>query len=364
MSFRLPFNDDLYVTFGETVLTNASFNNILDYCGPRSWMTDDMLDAALAALRISLNCDANRIGFVKTTDAQMCVMASNSEEPEDWITNYGSGWQNKKWLFVPINDGMHTGTRGTHWSLVVVDRLHNTGFFYDSFNMHREAPSHVAAEVVTKGLARILGDAPYSWWPQERTPDQYRNNHFGGNVWSDETRTRVVWRCWDDGPCGPFVWKMTQHLVREIRGYQARDEEHRCSLNIFNEQRFLPFRDAFHTYRIRSEIMVLIASFVSGPDSNALARELHQVVAGNTPAIMEHHDLWFAGRSRGNEDLQGGGFNSCHASSDTDKAGVNTDYDDDTDEGNGVDEDAGMGEDTDVDDSSSVYEDAGVDEDD
>jgi hypothetical protein len=42
--------------------------------------------------------------------------------------------------------------------------------------------------------------------------------------------------------------------------------------------------------------MVLIASFVSGPDSNALAQELSRVTIGTIGAIRDHQNLWFAGR--------------------------------------------------------------------
>jgi hypothetical protein len=305
MAFPLPFNNGTYATIGGSLLTNASFNNILSYSGPHAWMEDDMLNTALEALMISQNCDTHHIGFVNTDIAQMCVMAFDSEGPEDWFAEYRSLWEDKKWLFIPINDGMYGGGRiddrgasamsGTHWSLVAVDRIRRMAYFYDSFDISPTAPSHVAAQIVTKGLERILGDEPYWWWPQGRCPDQYRNNQFGASVWCD-TGMRVVWKCWDSGPCGPFVWKMCQHLVRQIKGYQAHGEEHHCRLDLMSDVRLLPFRVGFHTYRIRVEIMVLIASFVSGPDSNALAQELSRVTIGTIGAIRDHQNLWFAGR--------------------------------------------------------------------
>jgi hypothetical protein len=305
MAFPLPFNNGTYAAIGGSLITNASFNNILDYSGSHAWMEDDMLNTALEALMISQDCDAHHIGFVNTDTAQMCVMALNSEEPEDWFAEYRSLWEDKRWLFIPINDGMYHDGRivdrgastmsGTHWSLVAVDRTRKVAYFYDSFNIDLTAPSHVAARVVTKGLEQILGDGPYWWWPQERCPDQNRSNRFGASV-PCLVGMRLVWTCWDNGPCGPFVWKMCQHLVRQIKGYQAHGQEHHCQLDLTSDFRLLSFRVGFHTYCIRAEIMVLIASFVSGPDSSALAQELNRAAVGDIDTIKEHQNLWFAER--------------------------------------------------------------------
>jgi hypothetical protein len=261
------YDNGLYISLEGSRLSNKDFHHILCYEGSYSWMEDDILNTALEVLSIIENCHAHHISIVSTNDAQMYVaLLMSGSGPQDGLT-YREALENKRWIFVPINDAIsdlvdtNTGkssptASGSHWSLVVVDRLYRVSYYYNSMTVTPESSSYKAAEVVNHGLLIILGEDPETWlWsPEYHSPCQFINNRFG--EWQ-RGRYGEVWKSFDDGACGPFVWKMCSLLIEHIKTHQPWGQEDELTLSL--PPLFSIFFEAnFHSFDVRCDIQRVI----------------------------------------------------------------------------------------------------------
>jgi hypothetical protein len=132
-----PHDTGQYLTLGDGILKNEYFNFILAVNGSEAWMDDSSFNMALEALRRIEDCDAHSIDVVNTNISQIFYFAFACG---DWnsITYdaYRERLKDKRWIFVPINDGVggdaDSYASGSHWSLLVMDRVHKFGLYYDS----------------------------------------------------------------------------------------------------------------------------------------------------------------------------------------------------------------------------------------
>lgn len=279
-----PHDFDEYLTLGDGTLQNFYFNHILTVDGSEAWMDDSSFNMSLEALRLFTDCSAHFIDVVNTNISQVFYMAYSSG---DWNNNcydvYRQRLRNAKWIFVPINDGVGGGSdssaSGSHWSLVVVDRVHNIGFYYDSTGISRFNTIQKVAEVVLKGVLKILQEnfEDWTWMPQENSPNQWRNNIFR----------------WDRGPCGPFVWKMASIMIECIKRAQHVRKELACDLNLGDD---FPqwFEGQFDSFGVRWAMHNLIAHFkmimdppvyIEEHDRAAVAGE-DVFMSGKLPAVI------------------------------------------------------------------------------
>jgi hypothetical protein len=241
----------VYLQLGDIHIKNYYFNHILTLNGhSEAWMDDSILNTALEALRRITCCSSHQIDILDTNTAQILHMAEAMEEAQDACYDYlRQRFYGKKWIFIPINDGVDSiherDPSGTHWSLVIVDRIHNDVFYYDSMRRYGSRIMGIA-QSVARGLLQVLGEDTkrYKWCEQQNSPNQWTHN-----------------RCTiDNGACGPFVWKMCSHMIEHIKEHRWVGREGHCSLAL--EEGFPEyFRLMFDSWLVRQEMWNLIAHF-------------------------------------------------------------------------------------------------------
>jgi hypothetical protein len=292
LAYYPPYDTETYINLGDSILTNEYFHHILHWEKYYAWMDDSILNTALEALRLEEDCDAHDIGMINTDIAQVCYMAyknRNSDESRLYFSDYRHPLEDKKWMFVPINDGTvndeaQSTASGSHWSLVVVDRIHKRCYYYDSFIKRENTPSYIAAERIFKGLLLILGEniREWTWKPQENSPDQWEHNTFG--IWRQDVWGYGQWKR-DDGPCGPFVWTMCGILIKHIKNHQADGNELECSLDL-PDNFPASFQGCFNSYNIRVDMQCLIAKFKLRKDIDHLIQEHDQAAFDAKDSVL------------------------------------------------------------------------------
>ncbi|EUC49433.1 hypothetical protein COCMIDRAFT_63191, partial [Bipolaris oryzae ATCC 44560] len=244
------FDSNVYLRLGDITIQNDAFCHIKstswDHGEP--WMRDESLDMALEVLRRDYNCENHGIAITNSMVSQICLFAAESEDssPQEYA-QYRARFENKAWIFLVINDaigGVENGClQGNHWSLLAIDRIHHTVSYYDSLFLGNDHPRHLGFQI-GRGMLKILGEDVKNWQYriQQYTPHQNHHNQFS----------------FDDGACGPFVYKMTEVLIKRIKLCQLRGEEDECFLDLC-EGFPLDFKRHFHSFLVRCEIQRRIA---------------------------------------------------------------------------------------------------------
>ncbi|KAF2637266.1 hypothetical protein P280DRAFT_483145 [Massarina eburnea CBS 473.64] len=204
---NVRFDHRTFIDLPKSCLSNTDFRVILDHNGPDAWWSDPILDAALELISLRYNVEEHKIFIASSLIGQILYPAGIGEEDETGVSyvglsEYRTMMEDKHWIFIPINDGYTeqdaSVTRGNHWSLIVVDRIHRVAHYVDSLWV-KDYGYQNTAYTIAAGVGRVLGEG-YHFSPEVYTPHQWRNNSFKG----------------DSGPCGPFVVTMIKQYVCQI----------------------------------------------------------------------------------------------------------------------------------------------------
>lgn len=169
---------------GPSVTGASSVNHSGRVLGPRQWLGDEHIERDYDLLRRELqesNPDlAARMRFVDPLIAQMLRSGSNegAERAFGWIRG-----DKADFLFLPVSDASAADgeRRGSHWSLLLVDRRDRArpvAYHYDSARGYNDRPAAMLAAQVGANLQ----DAPIS---------QQRNTYDCGVFVVDGTRELV-----------------------------------------------------------------------------------------------------------------------------------------------------------------------------
>ena len=254
-----PFNEEIYLELGDATIRNDAFHYIstTGYTDSNeAWMRGESIDMALEVLRRDTNCPAYSIDIANSNSGQvfyLAAMCGNGSGKE--YDMYRDRFYDKRWIFVVINDAFggveSNGTKGTHWSLIAMNRNDRIVHYYDSLFMEWKGNRRIGADV-GKGLLHILNEDISTWTfsPEWHSPHQSNDNMFEEDI----------------GPCGPFVYKMTEVLIHHIELLQDQGKESECSLNLRNDFRE-GFKLQFHSQQVRVSIKAAIARWKCRVDS-------------------------------------------------------------------------------------------------
>ncbi|KAH8717020.1 hypothetical protein GQ44DRAFT_713075 [Phaeosphaeriaceae sp. PMI808] len=243
-----PSDYNIYLRLGDATLENYSFNHMIATHGPSAWMDDSALNMSLEALRHSLNCAPHSIDILSSNLSQLCFAITDPREASHPSNNaLRARFHDMRWILMPINDGfdgeeLSDEGAGSHWSLAIIDRGQKRRYYYDSM----WGPGNYIesmAERATAGFLMLVGEdtSAYAWWPQVDCPDQREDNLDA----------------WDEGPCGAFVWYMSEHFVRVIRGRSKADDFDLCIGAAFRGA----FRQRFHSGDVKRDMRDLIERY-------------------------------------------------------------------------------------------------------
>ena len=280
-----PFDSNVYLRLGDVTIQNDSFCHIrsTSWNHGEPWMRDESLDMALEVLCRDYNCENHGIAIANSMVSQICFFAAESEDssPQEY-SQYRARFENKSWIFLVINDaigGVESDClQGNHWSLLAIDRIHYTVSYYDSLFLDDEQSRHLGFQI-GRGMLKILQEDVKNWRYriQQYTPHQNYHNQFD----------------YDDGACGPFVYKMTEVLIRRIKLHQSRGEENECSLELC-EDFPLDFKNQFHSFLVRREIQKRIARWKAIVDAPFFAyNHDHEAIRGECVELDDHPVIEF-----------------------------------------------------------------------
>lgn len=243
------YNSETYLSLEESSLENGYFNYILDWEGDEAWMDDSILNVALECLRRSYDCSAHGIDIINTNLVQSIRMFHLTDDTQGPSSDFiRTRLNDKRWIFIPVNDGMNkesyeVNRSGSHWYLIVYDRLHKYAFCYDSQGRDLEHREPLAHEICLS-LMRILREdrKQWQWQPQKNSPCQWENNLSPQ----------------DKGACGPFVFLMCMRMIERIIQVQRDGMEDQCCLGLTAE---FPanWGTFFHSLGVRWQMQNLIA---------------------------------------------------------------------------------------------------------
>lgn len=222
-----PFNDEIYLELGDATIRNDAFRYIEfgdGSYGIEAWMRGESLDMAMEILKREQRCDAYSIDIANSNNAQIFYMAAMCNDGSGQAyDNYRARFRNKRWIFVVVNDAFggveSDDTKGSHWALIALDRRTKCVHYYDSLYLLYQSNQAIARDV-GKGLLLILEEDIHRWHfqPEWHCPNQTRDN-----------------LCTEDiGPCGPFVYKMTEMLICMIKQNQTADGEGESGLRLLS----------------------------------------------------------------------------------------------------------------------------------
>ena len=251
IAYAPPDNDDTYLELGDATLSNFHFLRMCNMIDYHAWMEDEGLNMSLESLRQNKKCADHHIDVISTNLVQVLYMTFRLQDHNDphWNKNK-ERWNDKRWIFIPINNGIsgeeaETLSAGSHWALVIMDRVHKRAFYYDSMGIKDDAIQLIAYHV-TIALLKVLAEdmGLWKWKPQEYTPNQWRDNQTEGDV----------------GPCGPFVWQMCRIMIDQIIEHQLHDQEQGCDLRLDSS---FPswFGKQFASYHVRLAMYHLVAHY-------------------------------------------------------------------------------------------------------
>ncbi|KAF3008478.1 hypothetical protein E8E13_004662 [Curvularia kusanoi] len=218
-------DDDCYLTFQDASITNNQFHYITLLGVGEALMQDYILDSI---------------------ESQVFFFAAGDPSGlEEYSTTFGPA----KWIFIPINDGTgntdNNGVYGSHWSLLVLDRVHMHAHYYDSYFIESEHHLNLASAVF-RGALGVLGEDGTNWEQsvEWESPHQVHNNLCSADAF---------------GACGPFVWTMINRLVDHIQYCQRLGREGECEVGLwkgFKED----FGSNWHSGETRRQMKTCIAA--------------------------------------------------------------------------------------------------------
>ncbi|OCK73351.1 hypothetical protein K432DRAFT_387437 [Lepidopterella palustris CBS 459.81] len=195
-------NGSTYLELESAMITNREFLNIrkLDIDG---WFEDGTLNVALSLLAQDYQAiiDHYDIFIAMSYLGQILWMIDKNEYTGEDLKAYSAEKKNlegKRWVFIPINDGFDGNSSGTHWTLIVIDTQQGAAHYIDSITTWETSNRAIAARVV-KGFEALMDIeiCGLERRVEENVPDQTMDN-FCGTDW---------------GPCGPFVYSITQYIL-------------------------------------------------------------------------------------------------------------------------------------------------------
>ncbi|KAF1968274.1 hypothetical protein BU23DRAFT_558686 [Bimuria novae-zelandiae CBS 107.79] len=210
-----PFNIDPYVTVGNAKPTNEDFRLSIERKGSDCWWRDTILDSSLELILQYYNVEARGVG-IATSVITMCLQFAQYEDANlNEVREYKAMFEDKKWIMIPLNDGIAATsaeeTAGSHWALLAIDRPNHTAHYIDGWSVTRSSRSWQAIAIgFTCAMENLLSER-YIRILQYDAPGQWEHNKSGGSDGGP---------CRDHGPCGPYVAKMVEYLVKRIIDHQ------------------------------------------------------------------------------------------------------------------------------------------------
>ncbi|KAJ4313950.1 hypothetical protein N0V94_006698 [Neodidymelliopsis sp. IMI 364377] len=288
MSRNPPDDNGNYLQLDTASISNEVFWYYTHTSGSEKWMRDDGLDMALMVLSKEKNCDASNIGIASSVDSQVCAFPDDTGK-EEYVARFG----NKRWIFMPINDGMagveNDGINGVHWSFLVLDRIHSQMHYFDSLFVSSHSYQDLAIRV-SAGMLRILGEEVARWNPvwEFTSPHQWRDNNC----------------TFDGGPCAPFVYQMIDTIIGRIQTHQQLDDEDGCYLNLPFDYPYT-FSQWWDSYNTRTTMQERIAVMKAISDARRLTSMHDRAATANEDVILlDEPDLRFDVPHRPAESVQ------------------------------------------------------------
>jgi hypothetical protein len=269
-----PWNDTIsYLELDNSALSNEDFRTIMMYDHAESWFRDSILNVALELLSQGYKCKENSIEITNSFITQlMYQVGRDGDVDENDFASYKEEkkrFANKKWIFLPINDGIaNFGINGgTHWSFLAVNLNNHLAHYVDSLLINNVRQRWIASTVM-KGLASIIGQR-LELQVELNSPNQIENNLFAG----------------DCGACGPFVYYMIKQYTKSIRQAQVDGLENSVDLSLCEE---VPesFGQDFHSWFVRREIAIVIAREKRKQDAKPIADRHNEVATAGLQNTM------------------------------------------------------------------------------
>ncbi|KAG9191177.1 hypothetical protein G6011_09265 [Alternaria panax] len=277
---EIPYNTEILLEVGDVTIQNDAFNyigaTVYVESGGEVWMRGESLDMALEVLRRDEDCDTYDIDIANSTVAQICCFAASGiDGPSGEYDQYRARYNDKKWIIVICNDGMggieNDGTSGTHWSMVAMDRVSKRAYYYDSLWAHLQNYRNLGRNI-SLSMLNILGeDIPlWKYEVQDESPNQNYHNLFKH----------------DEGACGPFVYKMTQILIKYIKAQQSLGFD-LFSMEIDRQWAYQVFRPQFHSGFVRSEMQDSILRWRHTIQASAYADQNDYEAIKDTDTVLD-----------------------------------------------------------------------------
>lgn len=258
----------VYLNVGNATILNEEVRFIADLLDD-SWYKDNVLDTGLELISKYHDCEANNIGIANSMVTQCLQFAANITDDGDMsdLKEYKRMFEEKKWIFVALNDGMTdfsgVGHCGNHWALLAIDRPGGSAHYVDGQNLTQVNEGVVLlARSMARAMGNLLGET-YQFVREYWAPCQ--SFHNGARF--------------DGGPCGPYVIKMTEWYVSEIRHYQRQGTEADFAFGL-DEDMPEYFGMIFNSYEQRWALLYTLAGAKASQVANDRARAHDKAALG------------------------------------------------------------------------------------
>jgi hypothetical protein len=296
----VPNDSSVFLELEHSSIMNNEYHLIMEREGESSWFCDNILNVALELVSKKYRCRANDIEIGNALDSFLLWQCGQYGDADgNDFAHYAEQkkqFEGKKFIFLPINDGYvnpsNEDTNGTHWSLLVVNRMSGTAHYVDSLYAGSLAHQDVASTTLL-GLRYLLDDDQYVCHVEYNAPNQYTHN-----------RTTDDW-----GPCGPFVYEMIKRYLRKIQRYLEAGMESAFSFDI---PEGFATRCRFDSHYTRWEVQQRIAdakacqirdAVIAAHDTPVLHRTTVSVIPGYSGAELSYWEA-VEERSRDEDELE------------------------------------------------------------
>lgn len=255
------FMMDTYARFIDGPLMNEDYMTVTSTTS-ESWYRDDVMDAALALCSIYYKGEENGIKVVGSATTQVLNFAAMGELDMNELQAYAPAFEGKKWIFMPLNNGIGGTTlgqfEGSHWSLLAIDRPNRAAHYIDGM---KDSGMDKMASRYARALQKMLDDEEYNFFIECHAPGQWNDNG-----------ARVDW-----GPCGPYVLAIIRIMMSRIRDFQIAGHEEDVALHIEPDFRS---RFGFDSHDERRSLEYTIASYKADQVAEQRAMIHAQTVLG------------------------------------------------------------------------------------